>query len=585
MKDIQMLPEYGAIYPQEGDIAADAPVGYVTMWSDFFSVCNLRLPLTVFVAEVLEWYKLYISLLSPFGMIQVRNFYYTFRAFGIEPTVGDFSRFYQMTVSIGFFSFHQRDGSPKLMVPPKGLTKWKMKFFYIKAAVITARLTFRNVTDPIISENISVPKADTVDWFPRLRIIRWKKLSNSQLWLLRMMLGRMCRKARPVVREKSGEDAPLWRMFCPDFKGKVEVLACADGEEGFNYTIRDNFRLPNWDAMEAVLPQGKGDLRALGDPDATGVPKQHMKKHGDKQFRRARKPHEPIVVPPMVPEVAETREEPDNVFATPPASPKAVGVETQKEDKRSLSIEVVTSPFVHADDTAQKPAVQTIDDTLDSSNNLIDPHDTENRGDGKPKSPVAEKPKSPVAEKASGSTAVGTGVEDQPTIQPGETELEFYYRSYAVDRSLDYHRPPWTVMKGNDEETARLRAEAEALVKAAREGAEQLKKEKAAFEKLKQTEAWAATADLKHVRTLAKLLSDECKGWREACARENEKLFRVRQELNNVKAANAALLKEKAAAEAATKEAKEAEARGAKVLEKADVDHSKLNKTVEELQV
>ncbi|KAF5792405.1 hypothetical protein HanRHA438_Chr09g0417641 [Helianthus annuus] len=56
--------------------------------------------------------------------------------------------------------------------------------------------------------------------------------------------------------------------------------------------------------MEAVLPQGKGDLGALGDPDATGVPKQHMEKHGDKQFRRAKKPHEPVVVPPLVPEVA-----------------------------------------------------------------------------------------------------------------------------------------------------------------------------------------------------------------------------------------------------------------------------------------
>ncbi|MFS7953025.1 hypothetical protein Hanom_Chr07g00613811 [Helianthus anomalus] len=93
------------------------------------------------------------------------------------------------------------------------------------------------------------------------------------------------------------------------------------------------------------------------------------------------------------------------------------------------------------------------------------------------------------------------------------------------------------------------------MVKAAREGAEQLKNNRAAFEKLKQTESWAASAGLKQVRSLAKLLSDERKGWREACARENEKLFRVRQELNNLKAANAALVKEKAAAEAAVKQA------------------------------
>ncbi|KAJ0802133.1 hypothetical protein HanPI659440_Chr03g0125711 [Helianthus annuus] len=71
MTDVQMPTEYGAILPQEGDTAADAPAGYVTMWVDFFSVCNLWLPLTVFVAEDLEWYKLHISQLSPFGMIRV----------------------------------------------------------------------------------------------------------------------------------------------------------------------------------------------------------------------------------------------------------------------------------------------------------------------------------------------------------------------------------------------------------------------------------------------------------------------------------------------------------------------------------
>ncbi|KAF5803532.1 hypothetical protein HanRHA438_Chr06g0281451 [Helianthus annuus] len=204
-----MPPKYGAIYPQEWDTAADAPAGYVTMWSEFFGVCNLRLPLTVFVAKVLEWYKLHISQLSPFGMIRVRNFECTFRALGIEPTVGDFRRFYQLSVSMGFYSFRQRDDTPKLMLPPKGMTNWKTKFFYIKAAAITAKLQFRNVADSIITENISVPRADTVHWFPNLRIIEWFKLDNTQLRVLRMMLGRMSRKAWPVVREKSGGKCPF----------------------------------------------------------------------------------------------------------------------------------------------------------------------------------------------------------------------------------------------------------------------------------------------------------------------------------------------------------------------------------------
>ncbi|MFS7904348.1 hypothetical protein Hanom_Chr01g00035001 [Helianthus anomalus] len=76
-----------------------------------------------------------------------------------------------------------------------------------------------------------------------------------------------------------------------------------------------------------------------------------------------------------------------------------------------------------------------------------------------------------------------------------------------------------------EEETVLLRAGAEAM---------------AAFEKLKQTGTWAASVGLK-------------------------------QELNNLKAANTALIKEEAADEAAAKE--------------ADADRSKLNKVFEDLKV
>ncbi|KAJ0561425.1 hypothetical protein HanHA300_Chr06g0222751 [Helianthus annuus] len=282
-----------------------------------------------------------------------------------------------------------------------------------------------------------------------------------------MMLGRMSRKARPVMREKSGEVAPLCRMFDPGFKGKFEVLACADGEEGFNLTIRDNFRLPEQEAMEAELPQGKGDLGALGDPDATGVPKKHVEKHGGVRFRKPKKTHEPAVVPPLVPQVAgisrtrlrryndyvvvsdtleglgvpgggeaavgssagsepaddkkrkgdspaaggpkgrklrrtrgvtipertpavttKPREETFSFFDLPSSPPRDATVDAgvRKEGRRSPSIEVVTPPSTHVEDTGKKAAGQSIADTLDSSNNLIDPQDSEVQGSEKLKS-------------------------------------------------------------------------------------------------------------------------------------------------------------------------------------------------------
>ncbi|KAJ0790199.1 hypothetical protein HanPI659440_Chr05g0212741 [Helianthus annuus] len=701
--DVQMPPEYGALYPSEGDTGADAPAGYVTMWADFFGDCNLRLPLTVFVVEVLEWYKIHISQLSPLGMIRIRNFESTFRALGIEPSVGDFRRFYQTTVSLGFFSFRQRDGSPKLMTPPKGMTKWKMKFFYIKAAAVVANMTFRNVTETIITETIAVPSVKTVEWFPQLQTIEWVKLSNTQLWVLRMMLTRRSKKSKPVVREKSGEDAPLWRMFASDFEGQVETIACADDEDGFNVIIRDNFRVPTEAALAVELPRGKGDLGALGDPDAKGVPKRQVVK--GVRFRQKKIP-EVTVVPHLVPQAGlgtaaggnaagsqsvvgkrqveetvagaggpkrrrlqskrtgptakkpavtvELQDKDFSIFDAPSSPPHTTGAGAGASEEPSAPfVKVVPDSTVQTEGTAEKVATQ-IFDTVDSSNNLISPNEGDNLGlrfsdsgkqksDAEPQKTDTEPQKSFAGEKVTGSSAGGAGY-DGPPIQPGESELEYYYRTYTQGRSTILgglgtpyeveraHSAPremrinqlstmlvgssivanailedYKLLGRREEEAARLRAEAEELVKAARAGAEQLERDRTAFEKQKQTAEWTATAELKQVRTLAKLLSEERKSWQETLSSErkswkeswakvNKSLFRVRQELTNVKAANAALVKEKAAAEAiavkaqqaeaeavkALEEAKEAGARAAKALEEAKERESRSSKALEE---
>ncbi|KAJ0891910.1 hypothetical protein HanPSC8_Chr09g0359641 [Helianthus annuus] len=744
MLDVQMPPEYGAQYPSEGDTGADAPAGYVTMWADFFGDCNLRLPLTVFVVDVLEWYKVHISQMSPIGMIRIRNFEFTFRALGIEPTVGDFRRFYQMTVSLGFFSFRQRDGSPKLMTPPKGMTMWKKKFFYVKAAAIVADMTFRNVTETIIGETIAMPSLKSVQWFPQLQTIESVKLTNTQLWLLRMMLTRRNKNSRPVVREKSGEDAPAWRMFAPDFHGTVETVVCADGEEDHNAVIRSNFRVPTEAALAVELPPGKGDLGALGDPDAKGVPKRQTVK--GVRFRQ-KKIKEVTTVPHLVPQAAASgsrsgaarKQAEETAAGGTAAGPPVIGEKRRPEQKAAGGVEtkrrrlvtrrsaptqkkpavviepqdedfsifdapesppratdagvtelpstppakVVSESTVRTEGTAENAATQ-IFDTVDSSNHLISPNEGDNvsvqfadtgkqQSDAEPgitgaetRQHDAEPRKSPV-DKGTGSFAGGAGY-DGPPIQPGESELEYYYRTYTQGRSTVYHRPPWTVMQGVDisndpsackeilgglgtpfeveraraaprelrinqlstmlvgssivanailedykvlgrreEEAARMRAEAEKLVQAARAGAEQLEKDKAAFEKQKQTSEWAATAQLKQVRSLAKLLADERKSWNEkmsnerkkwneSWAKQNDILFHARQELTNAKAANATLSQEKAAAEAisvkalqakadalkALGEAKEAGARASKALEEAAEKESRASKALEE---
>ncbi|KAJ0490604.1 hypothetical protein HanHA300_Chr12g0457361 [Helianthus annuus] len=305
MTSIQMAEEWAATYPQEGDTGADAPAGFITLWAEFFNDGNLRLPVTVFVAEVLEYYHMHISQLSPFGMFQIRNFEYTFRALGVDVTVENFRRFYQLTVNTGFFSFNQRYGSPKLMTPPKGLTKWKRRFFYVKACAVHANMTFRNVNVGVTAEDIALPTAKTVDWFSRLRPIELKKLGNNELWVLRMMLTRPDRRARPVVLEKSGEDASLWRMFESDFEGKVELLPCGE-REGFNLEIVGNFRVPPRNVLNAPMPEGKGNLGDLGKFEVKTVPKKHVERKQVKKPAQGRGKGKPegSVAPPLVPQAA-----------------------------------------------------------------------------------------------------------------------------------------------------------------------------------------------------------------------------------------------------------------------------------------
>uniref|UniRef100_A0A251SSJ8 Uncharacterized protein n=1 Tax=Helianthus annuus TaxID=4232 RepID=A0A251SSJ8_HELAN len=554
----------------------------------------------------------------------------------------------------------------------------------------------------------------------------------------------------------------LWRMFEPDFEGRVELIA-VELKEGFNLEIVSNFRVPTRAMLSAPVP---GDARAiladLGKFEKR-IPKKHAEKKPVKKTARGRgkgraegsvapssvseaactyrscyRGYTDYVVvsdtleglgvigsgaaaggtaagPPVVgekrgpeqkaagggepkrrrlqtkraapaqkkPAVAAESQDAGYSFFDFPSSPLHTAAAGAGVPKEPVVPKEPAAPFVGpvrdptVEKTVEKTAAQ-IFDTVDFSDNLI----SSNEGDGldlrfsdagKQKSDAevrqhdAEPQKSSAGEKGTGSSAGGAGY-DGPPIQPGESELEYYYRTYTQGRNTLYHRPPWTVMQGDDiandpsackeilgglgtpfeverarssprelrinqlstmlvgssivanailddykvlgrreEEAARLRAEAEELVKAARAGAEQLEKDRAAFEKQKQTSEWAATAQLKQVRTLAKLLSDERKSWNEkfsnerkkwneSWAKQNDNLFRARQELTNAKAANVALGKEKAAAEAiavkaqqaeagaikALEEAKEAGARAAKALEEARERESHSSKALEE---
>ncbi|KAJ0959364.1 hypothetical protein HanPSC8_Chr00c155g0805311 [Helianthus annuus] len=629
--------------PQVGDTGADAPAGYITLWADFFTHGNLRLLVTVFVAEVLEYYHLHISQLSPFGMFRIRNFEYTFRAHGLPISVENFRRFYQLTVNTGFFSFTSKAWESEVMTPPKGVTGWKKRFFYVKACAVYANMSFQ----------------------------------ECRCWSFR--------------RRYSSDAVGLWRMFEPDFKGQVELIA-VELKKGFNLEILKNFRVPSKAVLEAPVPgdarervpkktverktvkktvrgRGKGSVESSAAPasvfEAAGtyqscsrgytdyvvvsdtleglgvigsgaaaggtavVPPVVGEKRGPEQKaagggepKRRRLQTRRVAPVQKKPAVAAESRDAGYLFSTflrLLCTPLPAGAGVTKE---TVAPKEPVAPFVGP--VRVPPLEKTVETTVDRI------FDTD-----------AEPQKSPAGEKGSGSSAGDAG-HDGPPIQPGESELEYYYRTYSLGRSMVYHRPPWTDMQGDDisndpaackeilgglgtpfeveraraaprelrvnqlssmlvgtsivanailedykvlgrreEEAARMRAEAEKLVEAARAGAEQLEKDKAAFEKQKQTSEWAAAAQLK--QELATVKAANVALAARKLRRRPFLVKRCRAKADALKALEEA--KEAGArASKAHEEAAEKESRASKALEEANAERIRLGKVVESLQ-
>ncbi|GJW70688.1 hypothetical protein Tco_0127605 [Tanacetum coccineum] len=79
--------EYDVILPTSTETIFDALPGYVGLYTHSFSLANLRLPLTDFFCEVLQYFKVYISRLNPFGCAKLIAFIIMCKAYGCESSV------------------------------------------------------------------------------------------------------------------------------------------------------------------------------------------------------------------------------------------------------------------------------------------------------------------------------------------------------------------------------------------------------------------------------------------------------------------------------------------------------------------
>ncbi|MFS7962328.1 hypothetical protein Hanom_Chr08g00725371 [Helianthus anomalus] len=115
--------DWGVQFPTSNSTALDAPLGYITLYAEFFREGNFCLPMSKFIGEVLTGYGLHISQINSLGLPLLTHFEFIFRTNRIEPTFEKFNIFYFVSYNGGFYSFNSRTGGvkPCSRDPPKSL--------------------------------------------------------------------------------------------------------------------------------------------------------------------------------------------------------------------------------------------------------------------------------------------------------------------------------------------------------------------------------------------------------------------------------------------------------------------------------
>ncbi|GKC56221.1 hypothetical protein Tco_1083819, partial [Tanacetum coccineum] len=124
------------VVPAASASIADFPEGKVGVYTRFFEFANQRVPLSLFMCNVLNYYRLHISQLHCIGAAKITNFEVNCRLLAINPTVHLFRAFYHTSWSNGWVSFSKRAGRLQCYTEKlDALRRWREMFFWVDDAM------------------------------------------------------------------------------------------------------------------------------------------------------------------------------------------------------------------------------------------------------------------------------------------------------------------------------------------------------------------------------------------------------------------------------------------------------------------
>ncbi|GJR44107.1 hypothetical protein Tco_1312210 [Tanacetum coccineum] len=161
--------QYRVILPTPTQTILDAPPRYIGLYTHFFSFANLRLPLNDFFCEVLQYFKVYISRINPFGCSKLTTFNVMCKAYDCEPSVELFRGFFNLCKAGSWLTFQKRSKKHIPSLLAKVITRIKeMSFRNFIYTEDDEDLTFLpkdfspgfNIGSPYVSINTEPVRAD-----------------------------------------------------------------------------------------------------------------------------------------------------------------------------------------------------------------------------------------------------------------------------------------------------------------------------------------------------------------------------------------------------------------------------------------
>ena len=125
-----------AVHPEVPDAnacIADFPEWKIGVYTCFLEFANQRVPISRFLSDVLNFYRLHISQLHCIGAAKITNFEVNCRLLAINPTIHLFCAFYHTSWSNGWVTFSKRPGGYQCYTDKvDSLRGWRERFFFYR---------------------------------------------------------------------------------------------------------------------------------------------------------------------------------------------------------------------------------------------------------------------------------------------------------------------------------------------------------------------------------------------------------------------------------------------------------------------